>query len=465
MLSLNIKEAIKISLAVGIAIALGMLFQWEKSYWAAITVIAISANETFGHGIQKGRNRILGTFIGIIYALLLVGLFSQSHLLFISFFLLFLVICVYFADGLRFGYAFTMAITVCSIVAIIGASSGEISFSVAILRIQDTILGLLVYATVYRFIWPTTTEGVFFDTLRLALSNLQTMQSQLQKATKNNHQVDIRDEVLNCQLQLNKLSELISMPLIASYQLQHEKKQWLFIIDTCQDLLLQIKRRISEFNLLQNKSEATNAIQQSHADIEQLKAATNADSKARAEYIAGRENHEISIKVATNQSSGLSNIQLMRAFTAFTISATCFSLWIYFAIPGGVIFPLMGSVLAVVTVALPYSIVKQAMWGILGWGIFFIAQYCFILPHFTELWQLVSFYMVNTFILWMVCSKPSLGLHKLLGGNLMLVMSMNALHLIPQYDVKTALLMVSIMTICSAIALFYNKLFLVPAKP
>ncbi|GAL15640.1 hypothetical protein JCM19233_6662 [Vibrio astriarenae] len=53
MFSRSTQEAIKVALAISISIALAIFFQWEKPYWAGITVIVLALNETFGHSSSR----------------------------------------------------------------------------------------------------------------------------------------------------------------------------------------------------------------------------------------------------------------------------------------------------------------------------------------------------------------------------------------------------------------------------
>lgn len=465
MLSSTMKEAIKISLSVGLSIALALFFQWDKPYWAAITVIAISATETFGHGIQQGKLRILGTVVGILFALLLISLFSQDRLLFIVFFQLFLGICVFFSGNKRYGYAFTMAFAVFSIVAMMGSANGTASFDIAILRIQETMLGVLVYSAVYRFLWPSSTESLFFDSLQTVTTQFDLVTPAIEKALLDESKIDRESEIFDSQRHINKMRELLTLPAASNYRLRHEKAKWRTIIDACDGIQAHITQLAKDCNEGERQVIEKSL---SHLKYEMglLTAAINDDAEklhVLALYWSKYVNSQVTVVNKQNNVNQF-RLQLNYAFTAMAISSTCFGLWIYFAIPGGPMFPLIGAALANVAVQMPDSLIRQAKLACLAWGVLFLAEYCLVLTALTELWQLIAFYMVNMLLIYGVCGKPSLAVQRILGGNLLLIMTMNALHNTPQFEIITPLFMLTMIVISLSVARFYTRLLHIKAK-
>ncbi|TVP14606.1 FUSC family protein [Shewanella sp. KCT] len=507
MLSRSIKEAIKVATAVAVSIALALFFQWDKPYWAAVTVIAISANESFGHGIRQGKMRLLGTLMGVLYALVMIALFSQERLMFIAFFHLFLGFCVFFSDNKRYGYAFTMAFTVFAIVAMMGGTNGTASFDVAILRIQETLLGVLVYSGVFRFLWPTTTESLFFDTLETLTQQFALARTRLTQAFSDGQTLDDDAELLANQGNIDRLRELLALSAASHYQLRHEKAKWQSVVQACDgiqghitqlaeaiasqqrqpheanhqqpdlEMLALEQPSLAQPDLAETDLDETGLIRQGldklSQELDLLAACIDKEqpqSRELARYWAGQSqsNAELNAQVEANAEAKAANKaaqskllqqRLTNALTAIAISLTCFSLWIYFAIPGGPIFPLIGAALANVAVHMLGSIIRQAKLACLAWGALFLAEYCFILTTLTELWQLVAFYGINTLLVYGYFNKPSQVVIRLLGGNLLLIMTMNALHGTPQYEIITPLLMLVIMLICLTVVRFYLRLF------
>ncbi|GIU44112.1 fusaric acid resistance protein [Shewanella colwelliana] len=465
MLSPSIKESIKVSISVGITIALALYFQWDKPYWAAITVIAISATETFGHGVQQGKLRILGTVAGILYALLLISLFSQDHLLFIGFFHLFLAGCVFFSDNKRYGYAFTMAFTVFAIVAMLGGTNGNASFDIAILRIQETMLGVLVYSIVYRLLWPSSTESLFFDSLKTVTSQFDLATSAIEKALLGEYKIDRESDIFDSQRHINKLREILALPVAIHYRLRHEKTKWQIVVEACEAMQANMTLIVAEIDNEVDKQTIVNKLIQFKHELILLEAALK-DEKIQTQALALYWSQYTENKAAADKTINAKQLRLRlnNTLTATAISLTCFGLWIYFSIPGGPIFPLVGAVLANVTVHMPDSLIRQAKLASLAWGAVFLAEYCLVLTVITELWQLIAFYMVNMLLIYGLCGKPSLAVQRILGGNLLLIMTMNALHSAPQFEIITPLFMLTMMVISLSVARFYTRLLHIKAK-
>ncbi len=474
MLSSSLKEAIKISLAVGLTIALALFFQWDKPYWAAITVIAISANESFGHGILQGKLRIVGTLTGIFFALVLISLFSQDRMMFIACFHLFLGVCVFFSSHKRNGYAFTMAFTAFAIIAMLGGTNGTASFDIAILRIQETMLGVVVYSAVYRFIWPVTTESLFFDTLKTVTKQFTFARKALVEAKTDKHILDAKSDLFANQQHIDKLMELLALPLASTYRLRYEKAKWQSVALACDGIQAHLLKLAKGIQHEMDPNDLDNGLTQLGHELRLLNATITNEQSKDAELIQhwtkrdSRLDAKVDAKIDAAEARAVAGVgakrrlqrqRLTNAITAVASSLTCFALWIYFAIPGGPIFPLLGAALANASVHMPVSLVRQAKLACLAWGALFLVEYCLVLTNITELWQLVAFYSLNTLLIFTVFNKPSHVVIRILGGNMLLIMTMNALHGTPKYEIITPLLMLIIMLLSLTVARFYIRLF------
>jgi uncharacterized membrane protein YccC len=151
------KEAIKTALAMTIAYGIGLQMGWDRPYWAGFAVAFISLS-TIGQSLNKGTLRMVGTVVGAIVALTLIGLFAQQRWLFILFLSLWLALCTYMNAGSRHQYFWFVAGFVAVIIAADGGTSAESAFSTAMLRMQQTGLGILAYSLVAILIWPNNSR-------------------------------------------------------------------------------------------------------------------------------------------------------------------------------------------------------------------------------------------------------------------------------------------------------------------
>jgi hypothetical protein len=452
MLHQSTKEAIKVGLAVALSITAAFWLGWDKAYWAVITVFMIAATESYSHAIAKSRNRILGTLVGSVYAIFLLGSFAQNYILFITFYTLFLAFCVFMSSHKKFGYAFTMAFTVNVIVACSGGFNGDYSFSLAILRIQETLLGVLSYSFIFRFIWPIKTEDIFFD---LFSSVTHKIKKTIALQGNNSEEQDtlVVDQNPELLVQLQKLHEMLNLPLLDSPRLAHERKYWRFSLNSIEKLN----------SLLQDKTQGKN-IDESDLDkgvslfSESLLSPKSSYTELQQWYTYENKKDHVTLNVQNHFNIPLRQ-RLKNVFKAVSVLVTCLIIWIYFPIPGGYIMPLIASIYANVLAEHSNKVVNLSALAMVAGCIIFTAQYVFLMPTLTEIWQLAGLYALNAFFIWKGCSTPSLAPLRLLGGNFLVILTMGALQLTPSYQVESSLLMIPLFYICLAVTYFYNKLY------
>ena len=156
-LSTRTKEAIKTALAMAIAYGISLQAGWERPYWAGFAVAFVSL-ATVGLSLNKATLRMLGTVLAAIVGLTLIGLFAQQRWLFILFLSLWCALCTYMNAGNRHQYFWFVAGFVSCIIAIDGGPNAGNAFSIAMLRLQQTGLGILVYSMVALFLWPSNSR-------------------------------------------------------------------------------------------------------------------------------------------------------------------------------------------------------------------------------------------------------------------------------------------------------------------
>jgi hypothetical protein len=142
---------------------------------------------------------------------------------------------------------------------------------------------------------------------------------------------------------------------------------------------------------------------------------------------------------------------------------TSLLIWIYLPVPGGFIFPMIAGVFSSMLPTMPPSVIKDAFFGVIGTGSVILLQYIFIMPMMTELWQLALFYFINSVVIWKVFATPKLMVHRILGINLLVVLTSGALNLTPVYQIETPLLMLTTLLIILMIAKLFTDLFRVRA--
>ncbi|PHN87692.1 FUSC family protein [Vibrio splendidus] len=445
MFNASTKEAIKAALSIVIAICLALWFQWEKPYWAAIAVAVMALNESFAHSINKGHNRLMGTLLGTGYVFFLIAMFSQDRFLFLTFFTLFLGICIFMSSDEKYGYVFSIGFAVCSIIACMGGFDSQVTFYFAVLRIQETLLGVITFSIVYRLIWPVNTEQNFVQRFEASRETLLT-------AMRNTDNLDIEALESNS-ANIDKLYQLLDLPLNGSYHLKENIQDWRLRIHEIAHIQVRLLELASD--------ELTQAIDwialtQKMEKLELI--APHQSLIGDVSYVVGKNqgvswHHEHRTFVQHLNEDGRKVLQGVSMFV------TSLLVWIYLPVPGGFIFPMIAGVFSSMLPTMPPSVIKDAFFGVIGTGTIILLQYIFIMPMMSELWQLALFYFVNSVVIWKVFATPKLMIHRILGINLLVVLTSGALNLTPIYQIETPLLMLTTILIVLMIAKLFTDLF------
>ncbi|MEE4605157.1 MAG: FUSC family protein [Desulfobacteraceae bacterium] len=159
------KEAVKTGLAMAIAYAIALQMGWDRPYWAAFAVAFISL-PTAGQSLHKGALRMFGTLVAGAAALTLIALFPQQRWWFMIFLSGYIGFCTYLMTGKKNQYFYQVMAFVCAIICFDGGANSLNAFQTAMVRIQQTGMGILVYTLVSVFLWPRTTGGELIDASR-----------------------------------------------------------------------------------------------------------------------------------------------------------------------------------------------------------------------------------------------------------------------------------------------------------
>ncbi|MFN1548379.1 FUSC family protein [Vibrio natriegens] len=448
MLNASTKEAIKVALSIVIALSLALWFQWEKPYWAAIAVVVMALNESYAHSIHKGHNRVWGTLVGIAYALFLIGTFPQDPFLFLSFLTMFLGLCIFMSSDEKYGYIFSMAFTVCSIVACMGQFDDQTIFHFAILRLQETVLGVITFSVVYRIVWPINTEQNFVQ----KFENSRTL---LLEALKNKHDFNIEALEANAG-NINKLYQLLNLPLKDSYQLRQHRRVWLDRVNEMTHIQERLLSRVNNSN--ENSAEwkvLAEKLENFYVDKPQTSLIGYRNSNKT-------ESAKISIHLKKRTLTQHFKDDRRKVFHGVSMFVTSLLVWIYLPIPGGSIFPMIAAAFSCILPTMPPSVLKDAFFGVIGTGTVILLEYVFLMPLMTELWQLALFYFINTIVIWEVFSAPKMMIHRILGINLLVVLTSGALNLTPTYKIETPILMLTNILIFLLIGKVFSDLFCKP---
>jgi hypothetical protein len=168
--SARFKDAFKIALAMLIAYAIALSQGWESPFWAGLAV-AFCALAGVGESLNKGLLRVFGTVFGAVAGLALLGLFPQDRWAFLIAMTLFVAFCTFMMGGTTRWYFWFMAGITVPIVAVAAEPNSLYDFNRAVLRTQQTTLGIVVYSLVSVLLWPVSSRSDFEGAVRKLLGD------------------------------------------------------------------------------------------------------------------------------------------------------------------------------------------------------------------------------------------------------------------------------------------------------
>lgn len=153
----KIKFATKVALSLTLAYLIPFAMGWSQASTAATTVMLIASTGSRRESLAKGTLRVLGTLVGAVIGLLLVGMFAQDRLLY----MLSVSIVVSFIFYFRNAYQkdpTLLALTGVMVLMMSNGGDAEGAFMYGVDRAYMTIFGVVLYTLVGTFLWPTKTE-------------------------------------------------------------------------------------------------------------------------------------------------------------------------------------------------------------------------------------------------------------------------------------------------------------------
>jgi hypothetical protein len=209
-LSRKAKEAIKTALAMTIAYGIALQMNWDKPYWAGFAVAFVSL-ATVGQSFNKAANRMLGTLVATIVALTVIGLFPQDRWLFMLILSGWVGFCTYMMGGAKYQYFWNLSGFASIVICVSAGMDSANAFRIAILRSQETGLGILVYSLVAILLWPTRSRRDFDSAaVKLAETQRQLYQASLKQMgnkDKTDTTQELRTQLLQAQTRFGQLLE------------------------------------------------------------------------------------------------------------------------------------------------------------------------------------------------------------------------------------------------------------------
>jgi uncharacterized membrane protein YccC len=235
-----------------IAYAIALSMNWANPYWAGFAVAFVSL-ATVGQSFNKAAMRMFGTLVGAVAALTLIALFPQERWLFMLSLSVYVGFCTYMMCGAKQQYFWNVSGFVCVLICLSGGADPVNAFETAILRTEETGLGILVYSLVSILLWPVSSRTDFFvtaDSLTVAQQQLYRSCFALMQGEGDIQQVQtLKGQLLQAQTRFNQLLDAAETD---TYDVWELRKQWRFYQGQTLKLTEMIERWREGFSEIQS---------------------------------------------------------------------------------------------------------------------------------------------------------------------------------------------------------------------
>jgi hypothetical protein len=122
-----------------------------------------------GDSLNKGLLRVFGTLAAVAVALILLSLFPQSRWSFLLALSGYVAFCTYMMGSTTRWYFWMVAgftVPILTLSTLSAGVSGTAAFTLASLRAQETLLGIVVYSLVAVLVWPRSSRQTFEKALQ-----------------------------------------------------------------------------------------------------------------------------------------------------------------------------------------------------------------------------------------------------------------------------------------------------------
>jgi uncharacterized membrane protein YccC len=242
ILSTRSKEAIKTGLAMAISYGIALQMGWDKPSWTGMAVAMISLS-TAGQSLNKGAMRMLGTLVGLAAALTFLALFPQDRWLFMVVLSLYVGFCTYMLTGKKLVYFWFVSAFVCILISFTGGANSQNAFYTALLRAQETGLGILVYSLVSVLLWPQSSAIQLNDVSRkLFTTQLQLYRAYRDLMTGESDGEEYRALRLQEVQLLSQFGQTLNGAQTDTYEVWEVRHQWQRFQDQATDLMETLER-------------------------------------------------------------------------------------------------------------------------------------------------------------------------------------------------------------------------------
>ena len=240
-LSREVKNAIKLALALTIAYGISFYQDWANPYWAAFAII-FTNHSALGQSVGKAIQRLAGTIIATIFAFIIMALFIHNQWLFMLALSLYLLFFSYLCTGKKIPNLYKVTGFVCMVICISNSINSTNTFHAATLRILQTGMGIAIATIVNLLVWPEASSQRLITLTSTLLENARDQYKKNYDWIIRKKRYTDKDRLhIQARKMLIEFSEVLSGSTIDTPELMIKKKKWHYFADTLMQLFNEIE--------------------------------------------------------------------------------------------------------------------------------------------------------------------------------------------------------------------------------
>ncbi len=164
---------IKLGLAGLLAVYISQLIRLGHANWALFTVLVLAPAQYVGAIAPRSVARVVGTILGGLSGVWLVGNYQQDRLFFLLFAFGYIWLCMYMYGGRIFPYAFFLCANTLVTVSATGIFDPNNAWHIGLARTLEILAGVISIVIVAHLVWPRFARHEFLGLARAALGNVR----------------------------------------------------------------------------------------------------------------------------------------------------------------------------------------------------------------------------------------------------------------------------------------------------
>lgn len=210
--------ALRLAFAAWLAFAIAAELHVQNAYWAAMPIWVV-AQSTRGLLLERSILRVVGTLIGAAFGLLVLHL--QFGALMVCLLLgVWVAICSMLTHTLRgvHSYAALMAGMTAAIVAVPSMLGGDSSLSIAIARVECTLIGVVVVTLVTGLFTPQSPRQAFYRRVRHLCADAAALAADVLDGPATNDHARRKRQLLDEISEIDSAARLVSAGSVEGYR-------------------------------------------------------------------------------------------------------------------------------------------------------------------------------------------------------------------------------------------------------